>query len=317
MDASSNPLISRCPANSSRVDAYLGRRRSISVSCDSQASALRRPPPRRHPALPPPLRAPSPPSTCLGLPRPRRPLHLPRTQRRQHQRRRHPQRRRQRPQRRRRRLQPRHPEPPPQRQGLAQPFSPRRAPHPTAMRGAVRAVRCPRTTGAAGPASCSGAVAAARCPARLQRRGLRREPADPDGLTSKAASGGPGAGGGVQVPSEIRGKNVEEIIAGWTAELEDRSRAFMRHAAEIAAWDRSIMANRRHVHPPSPPPPPHFPARASASTFTLPLFWGSVHRGAAAERGGRPVPPRASPGGPCAWICAMLARGHRLPRRPH
>lgn len=52
---------------------------------------------------------------------------------------------------------------------------------------------------------------------------------------------------GAQVPSEIRGKNVEEIIAGWTEELEERSRAFMRHAHALASWDRHIMAGRRKV----------------------------------------------------------------------
>ena len=53
------------------------------------------------------------------------------------------------------------------------------------------------------------------------------------------------------MPSEIRGKNVEEIIAGWTAELEERSRAFMRHAGALAAWDRHIMAGRRKVRRPA------------------------------------------------------------------
>lgn len=48
-----------------------------------------------------------------------------------------------------------------------------------------------------------------------------------------------------QAPSEIRGKNVEAIIAGWTAELEARSAAFVKHAAQLAEWDRHILTNRR------------------------------------------------------------------------
>ena len=38
---------------------------------------------------------------------------------------------------------------------------------------------------------------------------------------------------------------MEEIIAGWTAELEKRSAAFVKHAAELATWDRHILTNRR------------------------------------------------------------------------
>ncbi len=37
---------------------------------------------------------------------------------------------------------------------------------------------------------------------------------------------------------------MEEIIAGWTTELEARSRAFVKHAGELAAWDRHILTNR-------------------------------------------------------------------------
>ncbi len=38
---------------------------------------------------------------------------------------------------------------------------------------------------------------------------------------------------------------MEEIIAGWTSELEARSRAFVKHAGELATWDRHILTNRR------------------------------------------------------------------------
>lgn len=49
------------------------------------------------------------------------------------------------------------------------------------------------------------------------------------------------------MPSEIKGKNVEEIIASWVTELEDRSRAFMRHAGQLADWDRDVMIARRSL----------------------------------------------------------------------
>jgi Nsp1-like C-terminal region len=51
----------------------------------------------------------------------------------------------------------------------------------------------------------------------------------------------------VQAPSEIKGKNVEAIIAGWTAELEARSAAFVAHAGRLAEWDRHILTNRREL----------------------------------------------------------------------
>ena len=40
---------------------------------------------------------------------------------------------------------------------------------------------------------------------------------------------------------------MEAIIAGWTAELEARSAAFVRHAGRLAEWDRHILANRREL----------------------------------------------------------------------
>lgn len=51
----------------------------------------------------------------------------------------------------------------------------------------------------------------------------------------------------MQAPSQIKGKIVEEMIAGWVAELEDRSRAFMRHAGQLASWDRDVMTARRSL----------------------------------------------------------------------
>lgn len=46
-------------------------------------------------------------------------------------------------------------------------------------------------------------------------------------------------------PSEIKGKVVDDIIAGWAAELEARSRSFAKHAAALAEWDRAILSNRK------------------------------------------------------------------------
>ena len=48
----------------------------------------------------------------------------------------------------------------------------------------------------------------------------------------------------VEAPSEIKGKNVEDIINEWTGELEGLSRGFMRHAAQLGAWDRHILSTR-------------------------------------------------------------------------
>jgi nuclear pore complex protein Nup62 len=69
----------------------------------------------------------------------------------------------------------------------------------------------------------------------------------------------------VKAPSEIVGKNVEEIITSWNAELvrnggsrsrsqglrrrvalqERQTRAFGTHARALAEWDRHIFRNRR------------------------------------------------------------------------
>ncbi|XP_020259689.1 nuclear pore complex protein NUP62 [Asparagus officinalis] len=45
-------------------------------------------------------------------------------------------------------------------------------------------------------------------------------------------------------PSEIVGKNVEEIIKDWNSELQERTTKFRKHAVAIAEWDRRILRNR-------------------------------------------------------------------------
>lgn len=47
-----------------------------------------------------------------------------------------------------------------------------------------------------------------------------------------------------QAPSEIKGKAVDDVINEWNAELEKRSRAFVRHAEALAEWDKHILRNR-------------------------------------------------------------------------
>uniref|UniRef100_A0A0D9V7Y5 Nucleoporin NSP1-like C-terminal domain-containing protein n=1 Tax=Leersia perrieri TaxID=77586 RepID=A0A0D9V7Y5_9ORYZ len=47
-----------------------------------------------------------------------------------------------------------------------------------------------------------------------------------------------------RLPSEIVGKNVEQIIRDWNNELQDRTGKFRKHATAIAEWDRRILQNR-------------------------------------------------------------------------
>lgn len=46
------------------------------------------------------------------------------------------------------------------------------------------------------------------------------------------------------MPVSLKGKNIEEIINEWSAELEEQVAAFNKHAAALAAWDRTILHNR-------------------------------------------------------------------------
>lgn len=48
----------------------------------------------------------------------------------------------------------------------------------------------------------------------------------------------------LSAPSEIQGKAVDDIINEWSAELERRSRSFVKHAEALAEWDRAILSNR-------------------------------------------------------------------------
>lgn len=47
-----------------------------------------------------------------------------------------------------------------------------------------------------------------------------------------------------QIPSEITGKTVEEIIKDWNSELQERTTKFRRQAEALAEWDRRILRNR-------------------------------------------------------------------------
>ena len=42
----------------------------------------------------------------------------------------------------------------------------------------------------------------------------------------------------------MQGKAVDDIINEWNAELERRSRAFVKQAEALAEWDRRILQNR-------------------------------------------------------------------------
>ncbi|RMZ56988.1 hypothetical protein APUTEX25_005050, partial [Auxenochlorella protothecoides] len=62
-----------------------------------------------------------------------------------------------------------------------------------------------------------------------------------------AADTGAAAVSSLAAPSEIRGKMVDDIIAGWASELEARSASFTKHAAALAEWDAVILSNRRSL----------------------------------------------------------------------
>lgn len=47
-----------------------------------------------------------------------------------------------------------------------------------------------------------------------------------------------------QIPSEITGKTVEEIIKDWNSELQERTTKFRKQAEALAEWDRRILRNR-------------------------------------------------------------------------
>ncbi|GLJ19000.1 hypothetical protein SUGI_0339640 [Cryptomeria japonica] len=47
-----------------------------------------------------------------------------------------------------------------------------------------------------------------------------------------------------QMPSEITGKTIEEIIKDWNSELQEQTTKFRKQAEAIAEWDRRILRNR-------------------------------------------------------------------------
>jgi len=48
-----------------------------------------------------------------------------------------------------------------------------------------------------------------------------------------------------QAPSEVKGKPVDDIINEWNAELERRSRSFVRHAEALAQVRAVLLRLRR------------------------------------------------------------------------
>ena len=42
----------------------------------------------------------------------------------------------------------------------------------------------------------------------------------------------------------MRGRNVDDVVAGWAAELQQRSRSFSRAADALASWDTAVLAAR-------------------------------------------------------------------------
>ncbi|KAL4858789.1 Nuclear pore complex protein NUP62 [Chlorella vulgaris] len=99
------------------------------------------------------------------------------------------------------------------------------------------------------PAAASSAAAATPAAASTPAFGFGSAPAASAG--SAPAASAPAAAAAatpvadLQAPSEIKGKPVDDIINEWNAELERRSRSFVKHAEALAQWDSSILSNRR------------------------------------------------------------------------
>ena len=78
------------------------------------------------------------------------------------------------------------------------------------------------------------------------RSHIRPSPPSAAGPQSSApAAATPPPISGLAAPSEVKGKVVDDIIAGWAAELEARAKSFAKHAAALAEWDRAILSNRK------------------------------------------------------------------------
>lgn len=51
----------------------------------------------------------------------------------------------------------------------------------------------------------------------------------------------------VTFPSNLKNKNLEEIITSWSEELETLVNSFEKQAVEIAQWDKKIVHNGEHI----------------------------------------------------------------------
>lgn len=51
----------------------------------------------------------------------------------------------------------------------------------------------------------------------------------------------------VAPPSMLKGKTIEEIVNGWSSDLENHVRQFKKFAAEVAVWDRALIENGNNV----------------------------------------------------------------------
>ncbi len=45
-------------------------------------------------------------------------------------------------------------------------------------------------------------------------------------------------------PTPTQGKTIDDIINDWSAELENRSRLFVKQSQRLAHWDREVLRNR-------------------------------------------------------------------------
>lgn len=45
------------------------------------------------------------------------------------------------------------------------------------------------------------------------------------------------------VPNQLAGKKLEDIVNGWSAELDERTKEFAMVAAEVKAWDAVLVEN--------------------------------------------------------------------------
>jgi nuclear pore complex protein Nup62 len=60
-----------------------------------------------------------------------------------------------------------------------------------------------------------------------------------------AAAGAAAAPVAPQVPSQLAGKTVDDIIKGWRDQLETHAQAFVSQAALLQRWDAAVLSNRQ------------------------------------------------------------------------